>query len=494
MSRVLIHQAGMPSGILLGSLLLLACGDDPTTSASDTDLESSEVGTDSDATSGSTTKATTGDSASETSSSGLDSEGTDSASETGTTAGPVACDPEAPEVVDRGFLPLGEATLPLTVARCGEDRHYIAGAAGVTLEISVTGLLPGDDIVVETAITYPDTRQEDVPEDIYQDSLITPFDAFDTEATTRLFEPPRSGEFSVYIRSNDPELPAEYALAVNCVENCELVTTRFPIVLAHGWTGWDNIGPLEYFFQVPGHLADHGYPVFVSQVDPYNSSIVRSEQLAQQVDDTLAGWRARKVNLLGHSQGGIDSRAVVSTHGYGDRVSALITVGSPHQGTYVTDLALGLVPGGVDEALFFLFNFLGAVGADAQSDAEASFYSLSEEYMQNEFNPENPDDARVTYISYTGTTCAAEDFLVPGNDCNDLVDPLILVGYQILKPVRGKNDGLVPLESAKWRDFRGVMVADHIDEVGQVLGLTDLDFSHKQWYLERAHDLRMEHH
>lgn len=486
----------MPTGSLLGGLLVLACGDGSTTNTSETDTQGSEVGTESEA-SGSTSPTSSEaetDSDSDASSTSLDTEGTDSASETGTTAGPIACDPEAPEVTDRGFLPLGETTSPLTVARCGEDRHYIAGAAGTTLEVTVTGLLPGDAIVVETAITYPDIAQEDDSEDIYQESLVTPFEAFDGEATTRLFEPPRSGEFSVYIRSSDPEAAADYTLAVACVENCEDQTTRFPIVLAHGWTGWDNIGPLEYFFQVPGHLADRGYPVFVSQVDPYNSSIVRSEQLAQQVDDTLTGWRARKVNLLGHSQGGIDARAVVSTHGYGDRVSALITVGSPHQGTYVTDLALGLVPGGVDEALFFLFNFLGAVGADAQSDAEASFYSLSEEYMQNEFNPENPDDPRVTYISYTGVTCAVEDFLVPGNDCNDLVDPLILIGYEILKPVRGKNDGLVPLESAKWGDFRGVMIADHIDEVGQVLGLTDLDFSHKQWYLERAHDLRMEHH
>ncbi|MGB1277387.1 MAG: hypothetical protein ACPG77_16710, partial [Nannocystaceae bacterium] len=204
MSSGFTKRIGMPTGSLLGGLLVLACGDGSTTNTSETDTQGSEVGTESEA-SGSTSPTSSEaetDSDSDASSTSLDTEGTDSASETGTTAGPIACDPEAPEVTDRGFLPLGETTSPLTVARCGEDRHYIAGAAGTTLEVTVTGLLPGDAIVVETAITYPDIAQEDDSEDIYQESLVTPFEAFDGEATTRLFEPPRSGEFSVYIRSS----------------------------------------------------------------------------------------------------------------------------------------------------------------------------------------------------------------------------------------------------------------------------------------------------
>ncbi len=474
--------------------LCLACGDDTTSTASASD---SAEGSETDATTDETheTSGSTDNSGSQTvgESETEDPETSGSDTDSGTTSGHLACDPLDPEISDRGFLPLGQVTETYTIARCGEDRHYIAAAEDVVLEVTITGP-SGEGIMVEAAVTYPDIAQEDGPQDIFEASLVDPFLAGSGESTTIAFTSARSGEYSIYVRSDDPEIPADYNLDVRCIENCEEETTRFPIVLAHGWTGWDNIGPLEYFFQVPGYLGDRGYPVYVSQVDPYNSSIVRSEQLAQQIDDTLAGWRARKVNLIGHSQGGIDSRAVVSTHGYGNRVSALITIGSPHQGTYITDLALGLVPGGVDEALFFLFNFLGAVTAQAQSDAEASFYSLSEEYMQNVFNPENPDDPRVTYISYTGDTCAVEDFLVPGNECDDLVDPLILIGYEILKPVRGKNDGLVPLESAKWGDFRGLMVADHIDEVGQVLGVTDLDFSHKQFYLDLARDMRTEEH
>lgn len=141
-----------------------------------------------------------------------------------------------------------------------------------------------------------------------------------------------------------------------------------------------------------------------------------------------------------------------------------------------------------------LLNFLGAVTAQQKSDAQASFYSLSEHFMQSEFNPMNPDDPRVHYISYTGRTCNAAGFLVPGNKCHDLVDPLIGWSYAILQVARGDNDGLVTIESAQWGDYRGEMIADHIDEVGQILGVTDNAFDHLAFYRGLARDLALEEH
>ncbi|MCA9717803.1 MAG: hypothetical protein KC468_24235, partial [Myxococcales bacterium] len=58
-----------------------------------------------------------------------------------------------------------------------------------------------------------------------------------------------------------------------------------------------------------------------------------------------------------------------------------------------------------------------------------------------------------------------------------------------LRAAQGDNDGLVTVESAKWGDYRGEMIADHIDEVGHLLGVTDPDFDHKQFYLDRAREL-----
>ena len=34
--------------------------------------------------------------------------------------------------------------------------------------------------------------------------------------------------------------------------------TRYPIVLAHGMAGFDNIGPLDYWYGIPGDLRHRG--------------------------------------------------------------------------------------------------------------------------------------------------------------------------------------------------------------------------------------------
>lgn len=475
-----------PTAALAASLLTLACGDSGGAGAeaslsegTDTDVDSEPDPTDPPP----AVPPTTGDSDVGTGSSGTMGQG----ESTGETTGEPACDPTSLVVVERDYLGLGGAVTDEVLPACSEHRWYVALPDESSWQVRLTRKTgPGP---LRATIAYPDEPGELV----WQAGLAPPLVSGEQPAEA-IFAVPRSGEFAVHVRSDSPLDPTAYDLEFVCAIGCERETTRFPIVLVHGWTGFEAIGPITYFYGVFDDLLGLGYPVEVAILDPYNSSIVRSGQLAEQVSEFLVGQRARKVDLLGHSQGGIDSRAVVATHGYGDRVSALVTIASPHRGTYITDLALGLAPGSVEAALGFLLNFVGAVSAQQKSDAEASFYSLSEHYMQDEFNPMNPDDERVKYISYTGRTCDAATLLIPGNGCDDLVDPLIGWGYTLLQLARGNNDGLVTVESAKWGDYRGEMIADHIDEVGQLLGVTDLKFDHREFYRGLARDLAAEEH
>lgn len=465
-----------PARALLCAALLCACGDDEATSSQSAGESSTGTSTAAGTTATSTDAATTGTTA----------VGSGSMSESaGTTAAP-ACDADAPLLAERGLLTVEAPALGVALDPCGLDRWYFVAPSESTLEITVRGQGPG----VTALAAYPDLLAADA----WADALTPPLESAADVPALHALAVPRSGEFALYVRPQDPQQGATYDLELRCTAGCERETTRFPLVWVHGWTGFENIGPLTYFFGVRDHIEPLGYPVSVAVLDPYNSSEVRGGQLAEQVDTFLTEWRARKVDLIGHSQGGVDSRYVISTLGYGDRVDALLTVASPHRGTYITDLALGLAPGGVEDALSFLFNLLGAVTAQAQSDAKASFYSLSETFMQGEFNPQNPDDPNVAYVSYTGRSCAAIDFIDPKNLCDDLMDPLLLWSYDILKLARGPNDGLVTLESAKWGDYRGEMIADHIDEVGQIAGVTDPDFDHLAWYLARVRDLAVEGH
>ncbi len=115
--------------------------------------------------------------------------------------------------------------------------------------------------------------------------------------------------------------------------------TIYPIVLAHGLTGFDHIGPLEYFRGIPQRLRAHGATVFVTQVSAFNASEVRGEQLLAQVEAIVRQTGARKVNLIGHSQGGHSVRYVAAKRP--DLVASVTVVASPVMGSEAADAFAG---------------------------------------------------------------------------------------------------------------------------------------------------------
>ena len=70
-----------------------------------------------------------------------------------------------------------------------------------------------------------------------------------------------------------------------------------------------------------------------------------------------------------------------------------------------------------------------------------------------------------------------------------IVDPVFTVSHAFLKLTVGDSDGMVPVESAKWGDYRGTIPADHMDEVGQIADFFNLSFDHKDFYLEEVRRL-----
>src|SRR5262249_47780672 len=74
-----------------------------------------------------------------------------------------------------------------------------------------------------------------------------------------------------------------------CLFNCDYTRTRYPIVLAHGLAGFDELfGVFEYWFGIPDALEDGGATVFVTDVSPFNSSQARGEQLIDQIEQIVA--------------------------------------------------------------------------------------------------------------------------------------------------------------------------------------------------------------
>jgi triacylglycerol lipase len=276
----------------------------------------------------------------------------------------------------------------------------------------------------------------------------------------------------------------------------------YPIVLAHGFFGFEEFAGLDfetYFFEVKADLAAHGEPlVFTPAVDPFNDSTFRGARLAEHIEEILAETGHEKVILVGHSQGGLDARVVA--HEHPDRVAAVISFATPHEGTRVADVLLGLVS---DPNLSALLDaFVNAVGAplyDAIGDETAvskPLHLFSEEGIAA-FNAKYPDVPGVFYASIAGRTdyhlggqaCAA-DISVPFVSSLatevDPTDPLFKLFEGLLDgPGTIVNDGLVSAQSARHGEFWGCVPADHMDQVGQILGDSPgfgNDFDHKAFY------------
>lgn len=258
--------------------------------------------------------------------------------------------------------------------------------------------------------------------------------------------------------------------------------TKYPIVLCHGMSGFDDLfGIYEYFSGIPQALGKDGATVFVTEVPQFNATEARGEVLLAQVEEILAVTGAKKVNLIGHSHGGLDVRYVASVAP--QLVASVTTVGSPHQGAELADfLRNNVKEGGFTEAVLGLFaNSLGSLlallsGADNQQDAIAALGSLSSEGAAA-FNNLHPaglpakwcgEGAKVVngirYYSWTG-----ERALTNILDPSDALLGLASIVYD------EDNDGLVGQCSA----HLGAVIRDdyrlnHLDEVNQAFGLVHL--------------------
>ncbi len=287
----------------------------------------------------------------------------------------------------------------------------------------------------------------------------------------------------------------------------------YPVVLVHGMAGFDKltVGPVsvDYWNHVRDALARDGeFEVFETVAPPYDTSEVRAGSIMSQLQDILKKTNRKKLNLIGHSQGGMDARVLASPNGYGmgDVLASVTTISTPHRGSKVADVALGLIPGfasnTLNDAASALLGVLEKTVYDIQSSTNlmAQAQELTTPYMANTFNPKYIDAPGVYYASYAGRTnlrsgtgvCDTSTFPNMPNQL-DAAQPLMVPTALLLEEGKGVvNDGLVTVESAKWGEFMQCVPADHLQEVGNinVSGATATTFDFEQFYRDVVQRLR----
>lgn len=261
--------------------------------------------------------------------------------------------------------------------------------------------------------------------------------------------------------------------------------TKYPVILAHGMAGFSKIAFVDYFYTMPGDLASNGSTVFETQVASFNSVAVRGQQLLTQANIVLALTGAAKVNLIGHSQGALDTRYVAAA--IPSKVASVSTVGGVNAGSSVADVASGLlnIPGvgtiSQSVASSVVNGFFGVVdqisGAAYEQNSLAALQQLTTAGM-NSFNASYPAGLPSTpcgngpatvnginYYSWSGTS--------PFTNAADVTDAALVLTAQAFG--NNASDGLV----GQCASHLGVVIRDnygmnHIDEINHLFGIVNL--------------------
>ena len=296
----------------------------------------------------------------------------------------------------------------------------------------------------------------------------------------------------------------------------------YPIILHHGFAGFDHILNYGYYYNIKPFLEKNGFEVWRTSVTPLGNIQSRTNQLKEQIDKILYcssqinNRKIEKAHLIAHSTGGIDSRLLISenTNGnstsldpkdvlkgldYGDRIASLTTIACPHLGTKFADWILSL-PKCLKKFLNFIFTTISKTYSKkypSKNHYLKSLYYASETFCKT-FNKDHlePLNKSIFYRAYAGITHNPIPFLRN----KDEVDFILWLPYFILKkdpdPIKRDNDGLVPVHSARWKDsyfktYRGdLLQADHLDQLGHIMGKTDPYFDYLEFYLYLANSLR----
>jgi triacylglycerol lipase len=229
----------------------------------------------------------------------------------------------------------------------------------------------------------------------------------------------------------------------------EQINLKYPLVLIHGAGFRDKtLGLVNYWGRIPQHFSQHGIPVYYGGTDAWGSIEYNAGITRDRIVSILNECKADKVNIIAHSRGGLEARYLISTLKMGYAVASLTTISTPHHGVKAMNIAVK-IPDGLYTFIAFFVNTWFKILGDKKPDFFTSSRQLSELYC-SEFNKQNPDNENIYYQSYAAKMKHA------------FSDPGFIITYPFIQITDGDNDGLCPVDSARWGDFKGPVTTQGI--------------------------------
>lgn len=283
--------------------------------------------------------------------------------------------------------------------------------------------------------------------------------------------------------------------------------TQYPIVLVHGLFGFERIGPFSYFHGIKQALQKSGADVFIATVSAANSNEARGEQLLEFIDQLIKQTGAKRVHLIGHSQGALTARYAAALEP--GLIASVTSVSGPNHGSELADrLRLALTPGKLPEtvaaALSTAFGtFLSIISGKPElpqhsiealnaltTEGVAAFNAKYPQGLPDSWGGSGAEQVDgVFYYSWSGII---KDSLL--SESSNMFDPLhsacrALSSFFILEA--DANDGLV----GRFSSHLGTVIKsdyamDHADTINHLGGLTRKDVDPVQLYVAHAQRLK----
>jgi triacylglycerol lipase len=226
----------------------------------------------------------------------------------------------------------------------------------------------------------------------------------------------------------------------------QMCATRYPLLLVHGifFRDWPNF---NYWGRIPERLLNNGATIYYGNQQSADTVQDSAAELAAEIARITAETGCEKVNIIAHSKGGLDARYAISQLGMADKVASLTTVNTPHRGCNYARKLMERIPSaainamdGRYEAIFTRLgdpdpNFLG--GIVDLTDTECA--------RLNALMPDAPG------VRYQSVGSQIESVFAIGFPFN--------IGYSLIYPIEGPNDGLVATSSMAWGDFLGIVTS-----------------------------------
>jgi triacylglycerol lipase len=259
-----------------------------------------------------------------------------------------------------------------------------------------------------------------------------------------------------------------------------LAKTKYPIVLVHGFIGFDNVLGIQYFYQIPSKLRSEGATVYIASVNPSQTTEFRGDELVKQMQQWAAKDGVKKFNLIGHSHGGPTVRYAAGT--VPSMVASVSTMAGTHFGSKVADeIGAHTTPGGGFDSIatggLKLIAWLTGNKTTSDADLLTALGALSSTGAAA-FNAKFPVGAPTTtcgtgpetasiqgnsmrWYSFSGTSVKTNS--------GDISDAILAYTGDYFKGEA--NDGLVSQCSSHWgKVIKDNYTWNHLDEINQVLG------------------------